>query len=180
MTAEAPEQYIIEFDVDLPVEKVESDSASYDFIIEVGNTTITGEPAVPEIIEVFAVPPVGGGVDRVETIPFTRQGALSVGGQNSEFPIVGAIYELETIAARVSIPSAGSSIILDIFQNDVSIFSNPAHRPTIAAGQNLAVVTVPSGVVFDDGDWLEVGSVQVGSTTPGSNLVMSIRLTRIG
>lgn len=180
MTSQPSDEYVLEFLIqDSPVlTPVESETV--DFEIEIGNVTLTGEIAVPEIIEVFSEPPVGGGYDRVEVLPFTKQGILGITPTGSEFPIMGGVYTLESIAGRASIPPGGSDIIVDILKNNVSIFTNPADRPTIAEGTNNAVIGDFGTVTFVDGDFVEVLIVQVGSAAPGENLVMSIRLARIG
>lgn len=180
MSSQPSEDYIIEFLVPEQPDLVIVNDDTVDFEIELSNTTLTGEIAVPEIIEVFSQPPVGGGYDRVEVLPFTKQGILGITPTGSEFPIMGGIYTLESIAGRASIPPAGSDIIVDVLKNNVSIFTDPADRPTIAEGTNNAVTGDFGTVTFVDGDFVEVLIVQVGLAVPGENLVMSIRLARIG
>ena len=180
MTTNPSEDYVIEFLVPGQPELIPVEDDMVDFEIELTNTTLTGEIAVPEIIEVFSEPPVGGGYDRVEILPFTKQGLLGITPTGSEFPIMGGTFVLESIAGRASVPPAGSAIIVDILKNNVSIFADPADRPTIAEGEHNAVTGDPGTVTFVDGDFVEVLIVQVGVNAPGENLVMSIRLTRIG
>lgn len=182
MTAVQPEEFFVEVLQDVAAERADAGVSGYDVIVEFGNVFVSGSPIVqPEIVEVFSMPPVGGGIDRVEVLPFTRQGNLSVTSTGFEFPIAGGNFLLESIAARVSGSApVGSSIVLDILKNNVSIFSTPGNRPTIAAGTRDAVTTIPTGVMFASGDYIEVIIVAVGSTTPGSDLVASVRLARIG
>lgn len=177
-----PSDFIIEAYPDAPVEIEEAGLTAYDMIVEFGNVEAFGLSAQqPEIIEVFSMPPVGGGYNRTEVLAFTKQGPLTVVTSGaSEFPIAGGNFLLESFAARVITPPTGSSIVLDILKNNVSVFSVPGNRPTIAASSNTAVTTLPSNIMFADGDYLEVQIVSVGSTTPGVTLTASVRLTRIG
>lgn len=153
-----------------------------EMVVFISNTTVTGQVAVPEVVEVAIVPPAGGGYDRVEVLPFSAKGPLvpTPADTSSEFPIMGGNFLLESFAARVVVAPVGAPIVLDILKNNVSIFTNPADRPSIAAGSKNAVTTIPASTMFADGDYIEVIIVSVGSTTPGETLTAAVRLTRIG
>ena len=180
MSAVPPEQYILEVSQDAPVTTTTSTINDVDLIIEVGTISADLSPLQPEVIEVPEYPPVGGGYDRVEVLPFTAQGPLTVIPNGSEFPIAGGNFRIESIAARVVQAPVGASIILDVLRNNTSIFNTTADRPTIASGTNNAVVGNYSGSILVPGDYLETIIVQVGSTNPGDTLTASIRLARVG
>ena len=137
-------------------------------------------PAQPATVEVPLYPPVGGGYDRVEVIPFSKIGALSPTTQPFAYPIVGGTFKIESIAAHCTTAPTGSPVVIDILKNGVSIFSVPGDRMTIQPGTNDGVAGNVSAVRFTDGDTLAVIIVSVGSTNPGATLVVPTRLARIG
>lgn len=180
MTAIPPEEYLVEILEEQPTTINAENSSSSTIEVIVSNATITGEPAVPEIVEVAVVPPVGAGIKQIEVIPFTRQGQLTTITAGTEYPVGPGSFLLDSISVRVKIAPTGSPVILDLLKNDVSVFANPADRPTIPAGQQNAVVGDFGVVMLADGDYIEVIIAAVGSTTPGDTLVASVRLERIG
>lgn len=150
----------------------------YDIEVVLGDAATVGELPGDLVIEVVdSILPDANAY--IETYEFTRQGPLSVAAGVTELPIAGGTFVIDSIAARVSDWSVGSSIILDIKKNGASIFSVTGNRPTISAGSKLAVVGSWNVVSFTTGDYLTIDIVQVGSSTPGSNLVVPIRLCKI-
>jgi hypothetical protein len=137
-------------------------------------------PAQYPLIEVATYPPVGGGIDRVEAVPFTKQGVLTVTTSSGQYPIAGGTFNIDSIVARVVTPPTGAAIILNVLKDGVSIFPTNASRPTIAPGSNVAVVGAWTPTMLADGDFLGVTIAQVGSTFAGDTLVASVRLVRIG
>jgi hypothetical protein len=172
MSVLPPEVYTVEVLSEAPTTRTESNETGVDVIVEVGSVSADAQPMVPTIIEIATFPPVGGGYNRVEVIPFSLIGTLSVTPAGAEFPIGGGNFLLESIAARVTTPPTGSSVVLDVLKNN--------DRPTIAAGTNNAVVGTFPATMFATGDYLEVIIVSVGSTTPGQTLTTSIRISRVG
>ena len=82
---------------------------------------------------------------------------------------------IKKIAARVGTTSAGSSIIVDINKNGTTIFTTQANRPTIAAAAVVATLAgQPEVLTFAAGDLLSVDIDQIGSSTAGSNLGVSV------
>ena len=82
-----------------------------------------------------------------------------------------------TVAIRAMIETAptGSSIILDVNKNGVTIFTNQANRPTIADGANdSGEVTNMDITAIAKGDYFTLDIDQVGSTTPGQNLTVLV------
>lgn len=123
----------------------------------------------------------GGGGDTIitnapacEPYLVSRSGNLTVVTGVLEV-LMSTSYDLVSIKARVVTPSSGSSIILDVKKNGASIFSNPAHRPTITAGGHNSTTTVPT-LTFATNDYLSVDIDQVGSGTAGADLVVVIRV----
>lgn len=183
MTNNPPMDYVIESLDQDPVELINLGEGWAVEEVGFGTSLVLGEAVQqPEVVEVFSAPPVGGGYYRTEVLAFTKMGTLTVitGSSTAEFPIAGGQFLLSSIAARVVTPPTGGPIILDVLKDNASIFTNSADRPTIAAGANNAVTNLPANVMFADGDFVEVQIVQVGSTTPGTTLTASLRVTRIG
>ncbi len=82
---------------------------------------------------------------------------------------------IKKIAARVGTTSAGSSIIVDINKNGTTIFTTQANRPTIAAAAVVATLAgQPEVLTFAAGDLLSMDIDQIGSSTAGSNLGVSV------
>lgn len=67
----------------------------------------------------------------------------------------------------------GASLIVDILKNGTSIYPTSA-KPTITSGNNLSSVAVPDTTSIAAGDIFEISITQVGSTTPGADLVVNI------
>jgi len=112
-----------------------------------------------------------------QEITFTRTGVLSA-------PISGALRwssarAITIIAVRANVATApvGQSVIVDVNKNGVTVFSNQANRPTIpAAGttDDADAINVPAVAA---GEYLTADVDQVGSTTPGSDLSVTVVYT---
>jgi hypothetical protein len=85
--------------------------------------------------------------------------------------------------AYVNTAPTGATMIVDVNRNGTTVYTNTAHRPTIAVSTNAApypqVPYVTSGgfnypVVFDSGDILSIDVDQVGSTIAGSDLTVVV------
>lgn len=111
--------------------------------------------------------------------PFTAGGALSVSTGTIRLPI-DSTYAVTGVRLMVGTAPAGASIIVDILKNGSTIFTTPANRPSIAAGANAGGPgPAPDITALAAGDYLTVNIAQVGSTTPGSDLVVSILAQRL-
>lgn len=145
--------------------------------LQITPTVVTLSLPIDETVQIFETGPqvyLGSG----ENIPFTQQGPLAVGIGTTAYPISGGTFTILSIAARVTGASAGSSVIVDVNKNGVSIFGTQSNRPTIAAGSYNATVGAYSVIQVTDGDYLSVDIDQVGSTSSGAHLVLVIRLQR--
>jgi hypothetical protein len=117
-----------------------------------------------------STPPIGGN---------TRELQYSgIGGPLS--PVTGVLpypavaCTVKSVRAAVGTPSAGQAIRLDVKKNGVTILAAPL---TIAAGQQYSGRVPLTGVHLNDGDLVTVDIVQVGTTTPGSNLVLILEVS---
>ena len=114
-----------------------------------------------------------------ESASFSKGGTLGVMSGSFRYPIKGGTFEIVSIAAMVGTAPTGSSLIVDVNKNGVTIFTSQSNRPTISAGGNSAAVGSHSTTTVVDGDYLSVDIDQVGSSVPGSDLVVVVRLRRV-
>lgn len=129
-------------------------------------TTVT-IPAAPAPIEVF---------------PFSRAGALTVAAGTSRI-YLDAAYALETVRVGLGAAPAGAALIVDVNYcppggTPATIYGTQANRPSVPAGSNTAAGGATSVAAFASGGYLTVDVDQVGSTTPGSDLTVVLRLRR--
>ena len=87
---------------------------------------------------------------------------------------VGVEAIVNHVFCSLGTPASGSSVIVDVKKNGASIFSSPANRAVIAAGQ-IAGVSAYSGTVITATDYLTVEIAQVGAGTPGEDLLVQVR-----
>ena len=107
-------------------------------------------------------------------LQFQSVGALTAAAGKA-FVVAPYGGTIKKISASVGATSVGSSIIVDINKNGTTIFTTQANRPTIAAAAVVATLAgTPNVVTFVAGDLLSVDLDQVGSSTPGSNLGVSV------
>ena len=103
---------------------------------------------------------------------WSMSGVLSVaaGGLGFRSPIA---LELQHVRLSVSTAPTGADLIVDLNKNGVTMFTTQANRPRIAAGAYTeSATTAPDIVSIAAGDRLTVDIDQVGSTIPGSDLVV--------
>jgi hypothetical protein len=115
----------------------------------------------------------GGTSSGPQSQTFTVPGVLSVGSGQERFRIPSA-GSLKTIATTLASAPTGASVIVDVNVNGVSIFAAaPANRPTIAVSTtDSGPVTVTTSVAA--GDVVTVDVDQIGSTLPGSYLMVIV------
>lgn len=101
---------------------------------------------------------------------FARSGTLSVTTGVGRFVMPFALT-IVGIQLAVNTAPVGSSILCDVNKNGTTIFTTQANRPSVAAGANQGGVATPNITAFAVGDYMTVDVDQIGSTTPGSDLV---------
>jgi len=107
---------------------------------------------------------------------YTYPGPLTVtNGTARIYNETPRVMGLRQIRAAVDTPPTGAAVIVDVRVNGASIFTDPTARPTIDAGQNVAVVTVPPRTLFLPDDYITVDVAQVGGGTAGADLTVQIR-----
>lgn len=89
------------------------------------------------------------------------------------FPVAATLLG---VSITVGTSPVGADIIVDINKNDTTIFTNQTNRPVITPGQELSGETTNIDVTqVDAGDYLSVDIDQVGSSTQGADLTVTVR-----
>lgn len=103
-----------------------------------------------------------------------RAGVLTVApGVFRIYNETGRDLALDEVQVSVGTAPTGAALIVDVNVNGTSVFTDPADRPTVAAGANRA--TADAGqAAFAPGAYLTVDVDQVGSTVAGSDLRVSV------
>lgn len=103
------------------------------------------------------------------------EGSVAVGTGLIAWPAPFALTVVEVVARAATAPT-GASLIADVNKNATTIFGTQANRPTIAAGSTaVATAGAASVTTASKNDLYTVDIDQVGSTVPGSNLVVQLR-----
>lgn len=108
---------------------------------------------------------------------FSKAGTLASGvGTHRWYNDSGKTLTIKKIRASVGASPSGASILVDVNINAATIFSTQTNRLTIASGGATATQTTFNTTTISDGSYFTVDIDQIGSTTPGSDLVVSIWL----
>lgn len=109
---------------------------------------------------------------------FFKSNTLTVTTGTNRLPIDG-VYTIVGTRLMVGTAPVGANIIIDVKKNGTTIYATQANRPTIVAGQNAGGPgATPDVTALAAGDYLTVDIVQVGSTTAGSDLTVSIIVSK--
>ena len=120
----------------------------------------------------------GGGVVIGQfVLPFT--GELDVGTDVSPLPIfAGGSLTIAEVYVYVKTAPVGASLVIDVNKNGTTIFTTQSGRPQVASGENSDTSGTPDVTVMVKNDKLTIDIDQVGSSTPGSDLVVLVRFTQ--
>lgn len=110
-------------------------------------------------------------------VPYSFPGVLTVSTGVAKFRVPADATVLGASAALGTAPT-GSSVVVDILKNGVSLFTTPANRPTIASGATISTLLVPERTLVRAGDLLSVDVKQVGSSVAGSDLTATVYLQK--
>jgi hypothetical protein len=109
-------------------------------------------------------------------IRYWVSGSLSVSSGVLRFTnLSGADLQFKKVHLVVNTPPVGADIIVDVNLSGYTIFTS-ANRPYISAGTYAGYSTYFNTTVFPDASYLTFDLDQVGSSTPGSNLVITVLL----
>lgn len=117
---------------------------------------------------------IDGLLGRLMRAEFSFVSTLTVGDKPFRWypPMAGNI---SAVAIMVGTAPAGAALIVDVKKNGASIFTTTANRPQIASGAFFGLSGAPDVKALATTDFLTVEIVQVGSGTPGSDLVVQVR-----
>ena len=111
-------------------------------------------------------------------LPFGYAGIISVRtGVERIYNDTGRPLTIGTVRVSAGTGPVGQALIVDVHKNGTTIFSTQANRPKIADGQVTGTAPAPDTPVWGIGEYLTVDVDQVGTTTPGSNLTVTIPAT---
>lgn len=136
--------------------------------------SVTNEGVQVVVSDVGAQGPAG---PAREVYPFTMQDDLEVVAGTTYIPFDDDVT-IQSIQAVVSQPPTGQSVIVDVNLNGASVFAAPGDRPTIAVGQYVSGTVTGFASAITAGDRLSVDVDQIGSTQPGRDLVVLVRIQR--
>jgi hypothetical protein len=108
-------------------------------------------------------------------LPFSNTGTLAVttGTHRLYLEHPGTIT---SVRAAVGTAPVGASVIVDVKKNGTTIFTTSGHRPTIAASTFTALATGIDVPTVSAGDYLTVDITQIGSTTAGADLTVTVEV----
>lgn len=86
----------------------------------------------------------------------------------------GADWTIHGVRAVVAEAPTGSSAVFDVLVDGTTIFAGGTGRPTVAAGTRTGYTSGMSTTAWPNGSPCLVEVAQVGSTTPGKGLTLSI------
>jgi hypothetical protein len=105
---------------------------------------------------------------------FTFVGQQAIGDQPFRwYPPYAAT--IRAVNLSIGTPAMGAEFIVNVKKNGASVFSTASLYPRIIAGQYVGISAQPSSPVMAATDYLTVEIVQVGSTVPGSDLLVQVR-----
>lgn len=92
-------------------------------------------------------------------------------------PIALQVGSGRIVAVQASVLTTaptGASIIVDVNINGTTAFTTQANRPTIAATEFDSTSVLPDVTALADSDIITVDVDQVGSTLPGTDLLVAV------
>lgn len=114
-----------------------------------------------------------GGAPSIQTFSLTGIASVRTGA-NRVYNDTGRPLALGTVRVSAATGPAGQALILDVHKDGTTIYSTQGNRPQIAAGQVTGTGGTPDVATWAMGEYLTVDIDQVGTTTPGSDLTVTI------
>jgi hypothetical protein len=134
-----------------------------------------GKSVQRDVASAHVLLPSGGVNAFVYNPPFVEL-QVHTGGLRyfNRFPERTFILTETFISTGKDTPPVGANLIVDILINDASVFADPGDRPVILDGETTGLSTAIATTAFAPGDYFTVNIIQVGSSTPGSDLTVQI------
>ena len=109
---------------------------------------------------------------------FFKTGALTVTTGSQRLPIDGTYTIVGTRLMAGTAPT-GAALIVDVNKNGTTIYTTQGNRPTIADGANAGGPgATPDVTTLAAGDYLTVDIDQIGSSVAGSDLTVSVIVSK--
>ncbi|HEX7963006.1 MAG TPA: hypothetical protein VF466_00285 [Candidatus Saccharimonadales bacterium] len=109
---------------------------------------------------------------------YSKQGSLSVSTGSLRLPIDGT-YTIVGTRLMVGTAPTGANLVLDVNKNGTTIYTTQGNRPVILAGANSGGPgTAPDVTALAAGDYMTVDIDQVGSGTAGSDLTVTVIVSK--
>ena len=112
-----------------------------------------------------------------EVLGFWSAGAQSTGTKKAGI-IIGKACTITDVRAYLDTAPVGANFIIDVNKNGTTMFTTQANRPTVTASENASSTTLPDVTSIAAGDRITYDIDQIGSSTAGSDLYLSITVTR--
>lgn len=100
--------------------------------------------------------------------------AQLMSGNKRLYNDTGVTLTISKVRIAAGTAPVGSDLIIDIHKGGTTIFSTQANRPRLNAGQSASLSGAPNTTSWADGEYLTLDVDQVGSTTPGSDIVITV------
>ena len=111
----------------------------------------------------------------LQQLRHSLSGTLSVGAGTLRYTNrAGSALTIREVHLAVNTAPAGAALIVDVNLDGVSIFASPADRPQVAAGAYAGSSALIGTSAWAANAVLTVDVDQVGSSTPGANLVVTV------
>jgi hypothetical protein len=109
---------------------------------------------------------------------FFKTGALTPTTGTQRLPIDGT-YTVVGTRLMVGIAPTGANLVVDVNKNGTTIYTTQGNRPTVTAGSNAGGPgATPDITSLAAGDYLTVDIDQIGSTVAGSDLTVSVIVSK--
>lgn len=109
---------------------------------------------------------------------FSKTGQLTVSSGTVRLPIEDA-YTIIGTRLTVGTAPTGANLVIDVLKNGSTIYTTTSNRPTIIAGSSSGGPgATPDVNSLAAGDYLTVNILTVGSTIPGSDLAVSVIVSK--
>jgi hypothetical protein len=109
---------------------------------------------------------------------FFKTGVLTTTTGTQRLPVDGT-YSIVGTRLMVGTAPTGADVIVDVNKNGTTIYTTQGNRPTITATQNAGGPgSTPNVTALAAGDYLTVDIDQIGSTVAGSDLTVSVIVSK--
>ena len=110
-----------------------------------------------------------------KTFSFSAAGDLAVDtGTHRLYNDTGGPLTITAVRASVGTPPVGSPLIVDVNKDGTTIFTTQTNRPTVPDGGSTDLADAVEVTSWAAGEYLTVDIDQVGSTTVGADLTVTI------